>query len=125
MPQLRQTHAHTLKEKGGKKTLTKRMKRRIKQELSTEKPTIWIGKEGATAQTNKRNQQPTEKTRNDKSQNSKNSPQRRKSQRHSHKSRNANKLNPNRSPRTHIHALQTKKKERRSPLTLRHLRVKL
>jgi RNA-binding protein len=26
------------------------MKRRIKQELSTEKPTIWIGKEGATAQ---------------------------------------------------------------------------
>ncbi len=26
------------------------MKRRIKQELSTEKPTIWIGKEGTTAQ---------------------------------------------------------------------------
>jgi len=26
------------------------MKRRIKQELSTEKPTIWIGKGGATAQ---------------------------------------------------------------------------
>ncbi len=26
------------------------MKRRIKQELSTEKPTIWIGKEGATTQ---------------------------------------------------------------------------
>lgn len=26
------------------------MKRRIKQELNTEKPTIWIGKEGATAQ---------------------------------------------------------------------------
>ena len=50
MPQLRQAHAHTTKEKGGKKTLTKRMKRRIKQELSTEKPTVWIGKEGATAQ---------------------------------------------------------------------------
>jgi len=50
MPQLRQTHAHTTKEEGGKKTLTKPMKRRIKQELSTEKPTIWIGKEGATAQ---------------------------------------------------------------------------
>lgn len=50
MPQLRQAHAHTTKEKGGKKTLTKRMKRRIKQELNTEKPTIWIGKEGATAQ---------------------------------------------------------------------------
>ncbi len=26
------------------------MKRRIKQELSTEKPTVWIGKEGTTAQ---------------------------------------------------------------------------
>ncbi len=26
------------------------MKRRIKQELSTEKPTIWIGKEGTTTQ---------------------------------------------------------------------------
>ncbi|MFB0513975.1 MAG: YhbY family RNA-binding protein [Candidatus Bathyarchaeia archaeon] len=26
------------------------MKRRIRQELSTEKPTVWIGKEGATAQ---------------------------------------------------------------------------
>jgi RNA-binding protein len=26
------------------------MKRRIKQELSTERPTVWIGKEGATAQ---------------------------------------------------------------------------
>ena len=50
MLQLRQTHAYTLKEKGGKKTLTKRMKRRIRQELSTEKPTVWIGKEGATAQ---------------------------------------------------------------------------
>jgi len=50
MPQLRQTHAHNLKEKGGKKTLTKRMKRRIKQELSTGKPTVWIGKGGATVQ---------------------------------------------------------------------------
>jgi len=26
------------------------MKRRIQQELSTEKPTVWIGKEGATTQ---------------------------------------------------------------------------
>ncbi len=26
------------------------MKRRIRQELSTENPTVWIGKEGATAQ---------------------------------------------------------------------------
>jgi len=50
MPQLRQTHAHTFKEKGGRKTLTKRMRRRIREELNTEKPTVWIGKEGATAQ---------------------------------------------------------------------------
>jgi len=28
--------------------ITPRMKRRIKRELSAEKPTIWIGKEGAT-----------------------------------------------------------------------------
>jgi len=28
--------------------ITPRMKRRIKSELSTEKPTIWIGKEGAS-----------------------------------------------------------------------------
>jgi RNA-binding protein len=41
---------HTLKEEGGNKTLTKQMKRRIKQELSPEKPTVWIGKEGATTQ---------------------------------------------------------------------------
>jgi len=50
MPQLRQTHAHTPKKKGGEKTLTKRIKRRIRHELSVEKPTIWIGKEGVTAQ---------------------------------------------------------------------------
>jgi len=48
MPQLQQTHAYTTEEKGGEKTLTRRMKRRIKKELSTEKPTVWIGKEGAT-----------------------------------------------------------------------------
>ncbi len=53
MPQLRQTHAHIVKEEGGKKTLTKGMKRRIQQELSIEKPTVWIGKEGATAQITK------------------------------------------------------------------------
>jgi len=29
--------------------ITPRMKRRIKSELSTEKPTIWIGKEGASS----------------------------------------------------------------------------
>jgi len=30
--------------------ITRRMKRRIKSELSTEKPTIWIGKEGTSSQ---------------------------------------------------------------------------
>jgi len=30
--------------------ITSRMKRRIKQDLSAEKPTVWIGKEGATVQ---------------------------------------------------------------------------
>jgi len=30
--------------------ITPRMKRRIKRELSMEKPTIWVGKEGATPQ---------------------------------------------------------------------------
>ncbi len=30
--------------------LTSKMKRRIKRELSAEKPTIWIGKEGAAPQ---------------------------------------------------------------------------
>jgi len=30
--------------------ITPRMKRRIKNELSAEKPTIWIGKEGASPQ---------------------------------------------------------------------------
>ena len=30
--------------------ITPRMKRRIKSELSAEKPTIWIGKEGASSQ---------------------------------------------------------------------------
>ena len=29
--------------------ITPRMKRRIKSELSTEKPTIWVGKEGASS----------------------------------------------------------------------------
>ncbi len=30
--------------------ITPKMKRRIKRELSAEKPTVWIGKEGATPQ---------------------------------------------------------------------------
>ena len=30
--------------------ITSKMKRRIKSELSTEKPTIWIGKDGASQQ---------------------------------------------------------------------------
>ena len=30
--------------------ITPRMKRRIKRELSAERPTVWIGKEGATPQ---------------------------------------------------------------------------
>lgn len=50
MPKLRPTHADTIREKGGERTLSNRMKRRIKQELSIEKPTVWIGKEGATDQ---------------------------------------------------------------------------
>jgi RNA-binding protein len=32
--------------KGREKMLTPKMKRRIKRELSAEKPTIWVGKEG-------------------------------------------------------------------------------
>ena len=30
--------------------ITPKMKRRIKRELSAEKPTVWVGKEGATLQ---------------------------------------------------------------------------
>ena len=30
--------------------ITPKMKRRIKSELSTEKPTVWVGKEGASSQ---------------------------------------------------------------------------
>jgi len=30
--------------------ITSKMKRRIKQELSAERPTVWVGKEGATPQ---------------------------------------------------------------------------
>ena len=30
--------------------ITSKMKRRIRQELSAEKPTVWVGKEGATPQ---------------------------------------------------------------------------
>jgi RNA-binding protein len=49
MFQLRQAHAHTAK---GEKNemITSKIRRRIKRELSSEKPTIWIGKNGATDQ---------------------------------------------------------------------------
>jgi RNA-binding protein len=35
----------------GKRMITSKMKRRIRSELITEKPTIWIGKDGASQQT--------------------------------------------------------------------------
>jgi len=54
VPQLWPPNAHTLeKEKGENKTmnkLTTKMKRHIKHRLKDEKPTIWIGKEGAKPQ---------------------------------------------------------------------------
>jgi len=49
MPKLRQALAYTPKRQG-EIVITPKMKRRIKRELSTEKPTVWIGKEGATPQ---------------------------------------------------------------------------
>jgi len=48
--QLWKAHAHTLEEKG-ENMITPRMRRRIKRELSGERPTVWIGKEGATPKT--------------------------------------------------------------------------
>ncbi len=36
--------------KQGETVITSKMKRRIKRELSAEKPTVWVGKEGATPQ---------------------------------------------------------------------------
>jgi RNA-binding protein len=49
MLELQQTLAHTHKMQG-ENVITPKMKRRIKQELSAEKPTVWVGKEGATPQ---------------------------------------------------------------------------
>jgi len=49
MPKLRQALADASK-KQGETVITPKMKRRIKRELSAEKPTVWIGKEGATPQ---------------------------------------------------------------------------
>jgi RNA-binding protein len=44
-----QVYAHTAK--GGKnEMITSKIRRRIKRELGSEKPTIWIGKNGATKQ---------------------------------------------------------------------------
>lgn len=41
--------AHTYTPKGEEKEMiTPKMRRRIKRELSSEKPTIWVGKNGAT-----------------------------------------------------------------------------
>jgi RNA-binding protein len=47
--ELRQALAYA-SEKQGEKVITPKMKRRIKRELSAEKPTVWVGKEGATQQ---------------------------------------------------------------------------
>jgi len=49
MLKLRRTLAHSTKG-WGKAVLTQKMKRRIKTTLGAEKPTVWIGKEGVTAQ---------------------------------------------------------------------------
>jgi RNA-binding protein len=44
---LQQALAHAL-ERQGETVITPKIKRRIKRELSVEKPTVWVGKEGAT-----------------------------------------------------------------------------
>ncbi|MDH4221568.1 MAG: YhbY family RNA-binding protein [Candidatus Bathyarchaeota archaeon] len=49
MLKLRQALAYTPKRQG-EIVITPKMKRRIKRELSAEKPTVWVGKEGATPQ---------------------------------------------------------------------------
>jgi RNA-binding protein len=49
MHELRQTHPYPT-EKKGEVMLTQKLKRRIKQKLGTEKPTVWVGKEGTTTQ---------------------------------------------------------------------------
>jgi RNA-binding protein len=49
MYELWQAHA-TSTEKKGETMITPKMKRRIKQKLGAEKPTVWVGKDGTTAQ---------------------------------------------------------------------------
>jgi RNA-binding protein len=49
MLQLRQTHPETTE--GAEKVITPKMKRRITREMCTEKPTIWVGKDGVTRRT--------------------------------------------------------------------------
>ncbi len=49
MLKLRQTLPFAT-EKEGKTVITPKMKRRIKRTLRAERPTVWIGKEGATNQ---------------------------------------------------------------------------
>ena len=50
MPTLRRTYANTPKKKGGKdiamSKLPSRTRRRVKRQLSNERPTVWIGKNG-------------------------------------------------------------------------------
>jgi len=49
MLKLRQALAYSPKRQG-ETVITPKMKRRMKRELSAEKPTVWVGKEGATPQ---------------------------------------------------------------------------
>ena len=47
--QLRQTHPKTTE--GAERVITPKMRRRITREMCTEKPTIWVGKDGVTQRT--------------------------------------------------------------------------
>lgn len=49
MLKLRQALSYTPKRQG-ETVITPKMKRRIKRKLSAERPTVWVGKEGATLQ---------------------------------------------------------------------------
>jgi RNA-binding protein len=49
MPKLRQAHPYSTKRRR-ETVITPKMKRRIKRKLGDEKPTVWVGKEGATTQ---------------------------------------------------------------------------
>jgi RNA-binding protein len=49
MHELWATHAYSAERKR-EAVITPKMKRRIKHRLAAEKPTVWIGKEGATTQ---------------------------------------------------------------------------